>query len=50
LLSATREGAIILVDERDYDRANEIYSSFFGGDVSPLTGGLADTEEEEPPR
>jgi len=50
LLSATREGALILVDERDYDRADEVYSSFFGSDVSPLTGGLADLEEEEPPR
>ena len=48
LLSATREGAVILVDERDFDRANEVYSSFFGDDVSPLTGGLP--EEEEPPR
>ena len=44
LLSATREGAVILVDERDLDRANDIYSSFFGSDTSPLTG---DTSEDE---
>lgn len=39
LLSATAEGAVILVDERDLDRANELYSSFFGRDTTPLTGG-----------
>ena len=44
LLSATREGAVILVDERDLDRANEIYSSFFGSDTTPLTGGTAEDE------
>src|SRR5262245_55941939 len=36
LLSATADGATILVDERDADRAREIYASFFGGDTSPL--------------
>ena len=46
LLSATREGAVILVDERDLDRANEIYSSFFGSDTSPLTGGVLEEDEE----
>ena len=46
LLSATSEGALILVDERDYDRAMEVYSAFFGSDTTPLTGGLADEEEE----
>ncbi len=46
LLSATREGAVILVDERDLDRANELYSSFFGSDTTPLTGGVSDMEEE----
>src|SRR4026208_2340937 len=30
LLSATSEGALILVDERDVDRAREVYGSFFG--------------------
>ena len=44
LLSATSEGAVILVDERDLDRAQEIYSAFFGGDTTPLTGG--EVEEE----
>lgn len=48
LLSATAEGAIIFVDERDLDRAKEIYSSFFGDDTSPLTGG--EPEEDEPER
>ena len=48
LLSATTEGAVIFVDERDYDRARELYESFFGQDTTPLTGGI--TEEEEPER
>lgn len=38
-------GAEIFVDERDYDRALEVYNSFFGGDTTPLTGGLVDEEE-----
>ncbi|HEV7796652.1 MAG TPA: DUF2007 domain-containing protein [Pyrinomonadaceae bacterium] len=46
LLSATREGAVILVDERDFDRANELYSSFFGADTTPLTGGVPEEEAE----
>jgi hypothetical protein len=45
LLSATAEGAEIFVDERDYDRALELYNAFFGGDTTPLTGG--DVEDEE---
>lgn len=44
LLSTTSPGAAILVDERDYDRALEIYNSFFGDDTTPLTGM---TEAEE---
>ena len=44
LLSATSEGAVVLVDERDFDRAQEIYESFFGDDTTPLTGG--EVEEE----
>jgi hypothetical protein len=44
LLSATAEGAVILVDERDFDRAQEIYNAFFGGDTTPLTGGETDEE------
>jgi hypothetical protein len=45
LLSATSEGAIILVDERDFDRAKEIYQSFFGEDTTPLTGGVPEEDE-----
>ena len=47
LLSATAEGAEIFVDERDIDRAVEVYTAFFEGDTSPLTGGPIDEEEEE---
>ncbi len=47
LLSATAEGAEIFVDERDYDRALELYNAFFGGDTTPLTGGAMDDEEVE---
>jgi hypothetical protein len=48
LLSTTSPGAVILVDERDYDRAQEIYNSFFGADTTPLTGATADEEDDEP--
>ena len=44
LLSTTAPGALVLVDERDLDRAQEIYNSFFGQDTTPLTGT---TDEEE---
>lgn len=44
LLSATAEGAVILVDERDLDRAREVYTAFFGADTTPLTGGPVDEE------
>ena len=48
LLSATADGAVILVDERDADRAQELYSAFFGEDETPLTGGpIADDLEDE---
>jgi hypothetical protein len=46
LLSSTSEGAVILVDERDADRAMEVYKAFFGSDTTPLTGGLSDDENE----
>ena len=50
LLSATSPGAMVLVDERDFDRALEIYNAFFGSDTTPLTGTTidedADAEEE----
>jgi hypothetical protein len=49
LLSSTSPGAVVLVDERDLDRAQEIYNSFFGNDTTPLTGTTIeeDTEEQE---
>ena len=47
LLSATSEGAVILVDERDADRALEIYNAFFGSDTTPLTGGPAGDDDED---
>ena len=46
LLSSTSPGAAILVDERDFDRAQELYSAFFGQDTTPLTGTLMDEDEE----
>jgi hypothetical protein len=47
LLSATAEGAEIFVDERDYDRALELYNAFFGGDTTPLTGSSLEDEDLE---
>lgn len=47
LLSSGALGAAVLVDERDYDRAQELYSAFFGDDASPLTGGLTEEETED---
>ena len=47
LLSATSEGAEIFVDERDADRAFEVYQAFFGSDTTPLTGAIEDEEAEE---
>ena len=46
LLSATAEGAVVFVDERDADRALELYTAFFGQDTSPLTGGSVEEEDE----
>jgi hypothetical protein len=46
LLSAASPGALVLVDERDLGRAQELYESFFGGDITPLTGGVEGEEEE----
>lgn len=45
LLSTTLPGAAILVDERDFDRASELYAAFFGDDTTPLTGGSVDSDE-----
>lgn len=47
LSSATSFGAAVLVDERDYDRAQELYTSVFGEDATPLTGGGGVEEDEE---
>src|SRR5215210_8735897 len=46
LLSTTSPGALVLVDERDLDRAQEIYNSFFGGDTTPLTGTTLEEDAE----
>jgi hypothetical protein len=45
LLSTTAPGALILVDERDYDRAQELYNSFFGADTTPLTGTTVEEDD-----
>jgi hypothetical protein len=47
LLSTTSPGAKILVDERDIDRARELYTAFFGNDTTPLTGTTIDEDSEE---
>jgi len=47
LLSSVGPGAAVLVDERDYDRALELYQAFFGEDTSPLTGSSGDDEADE---
>ena len=46
LLSTAAPGALVLVDERDFDRATELYQSFFGTDATPLTGTTADEDDE----
>ncbi|HEX8173709.1 MAG TPA: DUF2007 domain-containing protein [Pyrinomonadaceae bacterium] len=46
LLSTTAPGAVVLVDERDYDRAMELYNAFFGNDTTPLTGTTLEEDEE----
>ena len=43
----TVAGAAVLVDERDLDRAQELYASFFGDDTSPLTGPALEQDFEE---
>jgi hypothetical protein len=52
LLSTVSPGAMVLVDERDFDSALELYNSFFGSDTTPLTGTTLeeDIEAEEPER
>ena len=44
LLSTSADGSVILVDERDLDRAQELYAAFFGGDTTPLTGSAESIE------
>jgi hypothetical protein len=46
LLSTTSPGAVVLVDERDFDRALEIYNAFFGNDTTPLTGTTMEEDAE----
>ncbi len=46
LLSTTSPGAVVLVDERDFDRAMELYNAFFGSDTTPLTGTTMEEDEE----
>ena len=46
LLSQVSPGGV-LVDERDLDRAQEIYASFFGEDTSPLTGPVSEEDLDE---
>src|SRR5215211_3308775 len=46
LLSTTSPGAMVLVDERDLDRAQELYNAYFGKDTTPLTGTTLDEDAE----
>lgn len=46
LLSVSMQGAEVFVDERDSDRARELYEAFFGDDTTPLTGGTLEEDEE----
>jgi hypothetical protein len=46
VFSAVSPGVAVLVDERDIDRARELYTAFFGEDTSPLTGP-ADEDSED---
>jgi len=46
VLSHVSPGATVLVDERDFDRAAELYRAFFGGDTTPLTGTTIAQDEE----
>jgi hypothetical protein len=45
LLSTVSPGATVLVDERDYDRALDLYKAFFGDDTTPLTGSADEGDE-----
>ena len=47
LLSSTGEGSVVMVDERDFDRAQELYKAFFGDDATPLTGGSSEEDDAD---
>src|SRR5712671_5416327 len=47
LFSVMSPGAQVLVDERDLDRARELYASFFGDDTSPLTGPASEEDDDQ---
>jgi Putative prokaryotic signal transducing protein len=47
LLSTSSPGAMVLVDERDLDRAQELYNAFFGSDTTPLTGTTIEEDAAE---
>ena len=47
VFSAVSPGVAVLVDERDLDRARELYAAFFGEDTSPLTGPATEDDEAE---
>ena len=47
LLSVGFQGAEVFVDERDSDRATELYEAFFGDDTTPLTGGSIEEDEDD---
>lgn len=47
VFSAVSPGVAVLVDERDFERAKELYAAFFGEDTSPLTGPASDAEEDD---
>lgn len=47
LFSVMSPGAQVLVDERDLERARELYASFFGDDTSPLTGPASEEDTAE---
>jgi hypothetical protein len=44
LLAAASPGPLVLVDERDFNRAHDLYESFFGDDITPLTGPASEEE------
>jgi hypothetical protein len=45
-LLASTVGAMVLVDERDLDRAQELYNAYFGKDTTPLTGTTMEEDAE----